>query len=154
MELTPSSGQRKYLARSAKQFSATRKLPPVGHKSYTGSIAGKKLSLLESGNTTRLKKVTRKSSVLGKKPPKMPLFSSTVQTKRNFKGGAWIKRQNCSIQMVKTFEQQENFPTINSTLNSYFHTGPQPVVRVEETVTSTKLTCTKTRLLVLLDWKD
>ena len=54
MELTPASGQRKYLG-PAEQFSATRQFPLSGIN-LSGSITGKKLSLLGGGNTA-LKKV-------------------------------------------------------------------------------------------------
>jgi hypothetical protein len=87
VELIPASGQRKYLAGPAEQFSATRQFPPVGHKSYTGSIVGKKLSLLAGGNTTTLKKVTRKSPTLGKKAPQDAIVLFDGSNKKEFQGG-------------------------------------------------------------------
>ena len=38
IRLTPATGNRKYLAGPADQFSATQQFPPSGHKAYNGTI--------------------------------------------------------------------------------------------------------------------
>lgn len=87
VELTPATGKRKYLAGPADQFSATRQFPPVGQKSYSGTISEKKLSLLEGGKTTTLKKIYRKSPTLGKKAPQDAIVLFDGSDKKEFQGG-------------------------------------------------------------------
>ena len=87
VELTPASGQRKYLAGPAEQFSATRQFPPFGQKSYSGTISEKKLYLSEGDNTTTLKKTNRKSPTLGKKAPQDAIVLFDGSNKKEFQGG-------------------------------------------------------------------
>ena len=55
VKLIPASGNRKYLAGPADQFSATRKFPPQGHQDYKGSINDGKLTVTGKGKTHVLK---------------------------------------------------------------------------------------------------
>ena len=87
VKLTPATGERKYLAGPAGQFSATRQFPPVGHKLYSGNITGKKLTLLEGGQTKTLKKIFRKSPTLHKKPPQNAIVLFDGTDKKEFQGG-------------------------------------------------------------------
>ena len=68
--LSPAKGNKKYLAGSPAEFSATSKNPPVGQKDYSGSIADGKLTLkADDGTTVELKRVVRTSPTMGAKPP-------------------------------------------------------------------------------------
>ena len=68
--LTPAAGQRKYMAGSPAQFSATQKFPPQGQKDYTAAIAdGKLTGKTDTGETIEAKKVSRASPTLGVQPP-------------------------------------------------------------------------------------
>jgi hypothetical protein len=76
----PTTGKRRYMAKAPDAFSATEKFPPAGQKDYTGTIAGDTLrGKTEDGKDFELKKVERKSSTMGAKPPQggMVLFDGT-----------------------------------------------------------------------------
>ena len=78
--LSPAKGNKKYLAHSPAEFSATSKNPPEGQKDYSGSIADGKLTLTtDDGKTLELKRVIRTSPTLGAKPPEgaVVLFDGT-----------------------------------------------------------------------------
>ncbi len=67
----PATGNRKYLAGSPAEFSATSEFPPKGQKPYKAAIAGDVMTVTtDTGKTLTLKKTMRKSPTLGKKPPK------------------------------------------------------------------------------------
>ena len=67
--LTEADGQRSYNSDDPLKFSATKRFPPLGHKSYSGSIENGIMTLLGiDGEKLHLKKVSRKSPTLLKKP--------------------------------------------------------------------------------------
>ena len=67
----PAEGNKRYLGKSAAEFSATKQFPPKGHKPYTGTISGDTLSgKTDDGKSFTLQRVVRKSPTLGQKPPK------------------------------------------------------------------------------------
>ena len=87
VNLIPASGNRKYLAGSADEFSATRKFPPQGHKDYKGSINDGKLTVIGNGKAHVLIKTIRKSKSLGKKAPKGAIVLFDGTNKKEWQGG-------------------------------------------------------------------
>lgn len=66
----PTTGVRKYMAGSPKEFSATAKFPPPGHADFKAAITkGVMNGKTGDGKTFELTKVTRKSPTLGMAPP-------------------------------------------------------------------------------------
>ncbi|MEC8043647.1 MAG: DUF1080 domain-containing protein [Verrucomicrobiota bacterium] len=88
VSIETADGKRKYLAANPKEFSATRKFPPIGHKAFSGSIDGKRMQLLGTGNRNLiLNKTTRKSPTLEKKAPSKALVLFDGTNKNNWEGG-------------------------------------------------------------------
>ncbi|MEQ8791208.1 MAG: DUF1080 domain-containing protein [Pirellulaceae bacterium] len=86
----PAAGDRRYLGKSAEEFSATSKFPPVGQKDYTAVVSdGKMMGKTDDGAAFTLKRTVRKSPTLGKKPPEgaTVLFDGEAASMENFKGG-------------------------------------------------------------------
>ena len=66
-EFTVVEGKHRYLAKSANEFSATRKFPPVGHRAAQMiTDSGVAEGHYTDGETFRLERVVRKSETLGK----------------------------------------------------------------------------------------
>jgi hypothetical protein len=79
-KFTPATGRRKYLAQNPDEFSATSRFPPTGQADFTGTADGQTFALdTADSKAVQLKKVERKSSTLGARPPKgaLMLFDGT-----------------------------------------------------------------------------
>ena len=86
--LRHADGNRSYLAVEPLSFSATEKFPPVGQKSYSGSIENEVITLLgENGEKLHLKKVVRESPTLEKAPPANAIHLFDGSNKDHWIGG-------------------------------------------------------------------
>jgi hypothetical protein len=68
----PADGERKYLAKDAAQFSASKSYPPAGHVEFSGSSNSKRFVIRSGDGDAKkivLKKTVRKSPTLGLKAP-------------------------------------------------------------------------------------
>ena len=86
--VTTAEGDRKYLAKSADQFSATRKNPPEGQFAADGFIKRGLLHLkLENDQTLELKHIHRASDTIGKKAPAGAIVLFDGTNKDHWDGG-------------------------------------------------------------------
>ena len=87
-EFKAASGKRRYLAKPADEFSATRKFPPNGHRAAAMTTDS---DVVEGhyidGETFRLERVVRKSGTLGKKSPKEAIVLFNGRNKNEWMGG-------------------------------------------------------------------
>jgi len=106
----PASGNKRYLAGPAEQFSATRKFPPVGHEEMHAAITGDKLTGNNaSGASFTLTRTTRKSPSMGKKPPEGALVLFDGSNADQWTGGRvdeathWLNTDGRDILSKKKF---------------------------------------------------
>ncbi len=84
----PAEGSKRYLGKTAKEFSATKAFPPPGHKPCTAEISGGVMSGKIDGKAAfKLEKTVRTSSTLGKTPPAGALVLFNGKNKDEFEGG-------------------------------------------------------------------
>jgi hypothetical protein len=84
----PAKGDKKYLGKSPEQFSATKNFPPVGQKDYSAQVAdGNMTGETEAGKAFHLKKIVRKASSMGAKPPKGAIVLFDGTSADAFQGG-------------------------------------------------------------------
>lgn len=104
-------GKRKYLAKSADEFSATESFPPTGQQSAKGTIAeGRFTGTLADGRAFTLERTVRKSPTLGAKPPTgaIVLFDGTKVAMKNWSGGRFDEKTgflNTDGKDIRTSEQ-------------------------------------------------
>ena len=94
VKLSPASGNRKYLAGPAEQFSATRQFPPQGHQSYEGSIKEGQLTVKRDAKEHILLKTIRMSPTLNKNLLKKPSFFSMDPIKKIGKAAVSMSLQS------------------------------------------------------------
>ena len=111
--LRQADGNRTYLANKPFLFSATEKFPPVGQKSYSGSIENKAITLLgEDGEKLHLKKTDRKSPTLLKAPPEKSIVLFDGSNKDQWHGGrmdAKTKLLNTDGKSLQTKKKFNNY---------------------------------------------
>jgi hypothetical protein len=86
----PTTGKRKYIAKSPTEFSATAKFPPVGQRDFSASIVGDTMTVIPGNDEKlafKLKKIVRKSDTLGQKPPEGAVILFDGSGKDEWKGG-------------------------------------------------------------------
>ena len=105
-----SAGDKKYIAKGANEFSATRQFPPKGHKQCSASIAERKLTgETAGGDKFELEKVERKSPTLGAKPPTGATVLFDGSSKDAWEGGRidvgtrWLNTDSKDIHSVKSY---------------------------------------------------
>ena len=81
-------GKRKYLAKGANEFSATRQFPPAGHHAAELIAIGKGIEgKYAGGDSFRLERIVRKAKSLGKKAPKNAIVLFDGSGKDEWTGG-------------------------------------------------------------------
>lgn len=111
----PAAGKKKYMAKSAAEFSATSSFPPPGNKSYLGTVLDGEFSVkTDKGTEHSLKRVIRQSPTLGVKPPQgaRVLFDGTEKSMANWQGGRLDKKTgllNTDGQDIKTKGKYVNY---------------------------------------------
>ncbi|MDP6847700.1 MAG: DUF1080 domain-containing protein [Kiritimatiellia bacterium] len=82
------TGNRKYLAGSASEFSATTKFPPEGNEQCSGISDGRTLKIeTDTGASFNLKRIVRESDTLGMRPPKGAITLFDGSNKDGWNGG-------------------------------------------------------------------
>ena len=106
-------GSRKYLAKGANEFSATRQFPPAGHHAAELVATGKVIEgKYNGGDSFRLERIVRKAKSLGRKAPKKAVVLFDGSNKDEWTGGrvdAKTKLLNTDGKDIKTKRKFSNY---------------------------------------------
>jgi hypothetical protein len=86
-EFASAVGKRTYLAQSPDEFSATSEFPPIGQTLATATIRDGEMTGEGFKSKFKLKKTTRKSDTLGKKPPEGAIVLFDGSSTEHWTGG-------------------------------------------------------------------
>ena len=104
---------RKYLAKGANEFSATRQFPPAGHHAAELVATGKVIEgKYKGGDSFRLERIVRKAKSLGRKAPKKAVVLFDGSNKDEWTGGrvdAKTKLLNTDGKDIKTKRKFSNY---------------------------------------------
>ena len=112
-KFTEAKGNRKYLAKGAKEFSATRNFPPTGHLPSSLIVNGKVIEgQYNGGDSFRLESIARISKSIGKNPPKNAIILFDGTNKNEWIGGrvdTETKLLNTDGKDIKTKRKFSNY---------------------------------------------
>lgn len=126
----PASGNKKYMAGAAADFSATRTFPPKGHRPYRGVIsAGRFAGKTDEGKDFVLPRIIRKSPSLGVTPPEgaIVLFDGTAGSMKNWAGGRFDAKTALLNTDGRDIRTREKF--LNYTMHMEFMLPFKPAAR-------------------------
>ena len=113
VKLTPADGNRRYLAKEADQFSASKSFPPKGHQAFSGAITEKGFVIRVKGEKRiRLSKTERVSPTMGAKPPEDAKVLFDGSSKDAFSGGRLdevTKLLNTDGRDIRTADKFSNY---------------------------------------------
>ena len=112
-KFTEAKGNRKYLAKGANEFSATRNFPPTGHLPSSLIVNGKVIEgQYNGGDSFRLESIARISKSIGKNPPKNAIILFDGNNKNEWIGGrvdTKTKLLNTDGKDIKTKRKFSNY---------------------------------------------
>ena len=112
-KFTEAKGNRKYLAKGANEFSATRNFPPTGHLPSNLIVNGKVIEgKYNGGDSFRLESIARISKSIGKNPPKNAIILFDGNNKNEWIGGrvdTKTKLLNTDGKDIKTKRKFSNY---------------------------------------------
>ena len=112
-KFSEAKGNRKYLAKGANEFSATRHFPPAGHHAAELIATGRVIEGKYNGSDSfRLERIVRKAKSLGKKAPKNAVMLFDGSNKDEWTGGrvdTKTKLLNTDGKGIKTKSKFSNY---------------------------------------------
>ena len=112
-KFTEAKGKRKYLAKGANEFSATRYFPPAGHRPANLIATSKVIEgKYNDGDSFRLESIIRKSNSIGDTPPKKAIVLFDGSNKNEWIGGrvdTKTKLLNTDGKDIKTKRKFSNY---------------------------------------------
>ena len=112
-KFTEAKGNRKYLAKGANEFSATRNFPPNGHLPSNLIVNGKVIEgKYNNGDSFKLESIVRTSKSIAKNPPKNAIILFDGNNKKEWIGGrvdTKTKLLNTDGKDIKTKRKFSNY---------------------------------------------
>ena len=112
-KFTEAKGNRKYLAKGANEFSATRNFPPNGHLPSNLIVNGKVIEgKYNNGDSFKLQSIVRASKSIAKNPPKNAIILFDGNNKKEWIGGrvdTKTKLLNTDGKDIKTKRKFSNY---------------------------------------------